>query len=666
MRKLRLVAGAVAVASLSGTLAQAQSSLEQDAVAFGTRESVTNMDLSPDGRHAVFLGAGPGRTTIVYVADLAAGTTRGVLTSKAQPESLQWCFFVSDQRLACRYTLTVASEGGYASAGILIPAARTISAGIDGSDIKELGQPGSDSDLGLRQYDGNIIDWLAGDEDPNTVLMTRLFLPQGSRGVPTNVQRSKSGLGVVRLNVQTLKTEAVEGPRSSVDRWMSDGQGHVRLIGLDEVKAESQYTGRTKYLYRSPASRDWIDLVPYQKDEFYPLAIDASINSLYALRKRNGRFALTRVSLDQTPSETIVAENPRVDIDSVVRVTDGQRVVGYTYTDEYRHTVYFDPEYKALSTSLSKALPGQPAVTFVDSSLDGSKILVLADSDHDAGRFYLFDKTKKSMGELMPVRTTLAGRQMPGVKTVSYTASDGTAVPAYLTLPVGKPAKALGAVILPHGGPSSRDYGGFDWLAQFLAARGYAVFQPQYRGSGGFGDKWLGENGFKGWRTSIADITAATRYLVREGIADPNKLAILGWSYGGYAALQSAATEPSLYKAVIAIAPVTDFEQLKDDNREYSTSYQVDQLVGGGQDALQGSPLRRASAIQAPVLLAHGDLDINVGIPHSDRMNAALQRSGKQVEYLRYKGLDHQLEDSAARTEMLTKIGQLLERTIGR
>ena len=199
-----------------------------------------------------------------------------------------------------------------------------------------------------------------------------------------------------------------------------------------------------------------------------------------------------------------------------------------------------------------------------------------------------------------------------------------------------------------------------------MAARGYAVFQPQYRGSGGFGDKWLGENGFKGWRTSIADITAATRYLVREGIADPNKLAILGWSYGGYAALQSAATEPSLYKAVIAIAPVTDFEQLKDDNREYSTSYQVDQLVGGGQDALQGSPLRRASAIQAPVLLAHGDLDINVGIPHSDRMNAALQRSGKQVEYLRYKGLDHQLEDSAARTEMLTKIGQLLERTIGR
>jgi hypothetical protein len=127
LRKLRLLAGAVVVASLSGTLAQAQSSLEQDAVAFGTRESVTNMDLSPDGRHAVFLGAGPGRTTIVYVADLAAGTTRGILTSKAQPESLQWCFFVSDQRLACRYTLTVASEGGYASAGILIPAARTIS-----------------------------------------------------------------------------------------------------------------------------------------------------------------------------------------------------------------------------------------------------------------------------------------------------------------------------------------------------------------------------------------------------------------------------------------------------------------------------------------------------------------------------------------------------------
>jgi dipeptidyl aminopeptidase/acylaminoacyl peptidase len=182
-------------------------------------------------------------------------------------------------------------------------------------------------------------------------------------------------------------------------------------------------------------------------------------------------------------------------------------------------------------------------VTFVDSSLDGSKILVLADSDHDAGRFYLFDKTKKSMGELMPVRTTLAGRQMPGIKTVSYTASDGTAVPAYLTLPVGKPAKALGAVILPHGGPSSRDYGGFDWLAQFLAARGYAVFQPQYRGSGGFGTS--------GWVKTVSRAggrrlpTSLRRRVIWSGKALPIRTSWQSWDGLMVAMRPSSRRQPS-------------------------------------------------------------------------------------------------------------------------
>lgn len=668
-RKKFLLAAAVAAVWSGCAYAQAQRTLEQDAIAFGTRETTTRMDLSPDGRLAVFLGAGPGRTTIVYIADIAAGTTKPILYSKADPEALRWCAFVSNTKLACQFTAIMKSESALlATSNGLISALRTISIGIDGKNIKQLGQPSSQYDVGLRQFDGEIIDWLPGSG--NEVLMTRLFLPEGFRDIPSNVQRTKSGVGVVRLNVDTLGYQIVEQPRDNIDTWMSDGQGHVRLFGTAERSAEMFTTGRMRWSYRTVGSRDWKSLTDYigtdasGRLEFEPLAIDASNNSLYALRKRNGRMALTKIELTDTPVETVVAENPKVDIDDVVRSGDGQRVIGYTYVEDYRHTVYFDPEYQALSAALSRALPGHPLVDFVTASEDGNKLLLFAGTDRDPGRYYLFDKAKKTLGEIMAVRPNLASEELAEVKPITYAANDGTVIPAYLTLPQGKEARELPAIVLPHGGPSARDEWGFDWLPQFLAARGYAVIQPEYRGSAGYGDAWLAQNGFKSWRTSIGDISAAARYLATSGIADPKRIAIVGWSYGGYAALQSAETEPSLYKAVVAIAPVTDLSLLKSENDDFARN-EVAKVVGGGSNAIEGSPIHLVAAIQAPVLLVHGNRDLNVGFAHSQHMQAALQSAGKQSEFLSFVGLDHQLEDNEARSTMLLKIGQLLDRTIG-
>jgi dipeptidyl aminopeptidase/acylaminoacyl peptidase len=220
-------------------------------------------------------------------------------------------------------------------------------------------------------------------------------------------------------------------------------------------------------------------------------------------------------------------------------------------------------------------------------------------------------------------------------------------------------------VVLPHGGPSARDEWGFDWLAQFLAARGYAVIQPNYRGSAGYGDEWLAENGFKGWRTSIGDVTAAARYLVSEGIADPNRMAIVGWSYGGYAALQSAAVEPSLYNAAVAIAPVTDLGMLRQQFDAFTSGRLARDFIGSGPHVTEGSPLKNAASIRVPVLIAHGDQDANVAIAQSERMVDALKSRGKKVDYLRLPGLDHQLDDSAARIEMLTRIASHLDQAIG-
>jgi dipeptidyl aminopeptidase/acylaminoacyl peptidase len=400
-------------------------------------------------------------------------------------------------------------------------------------------------------------------------------------------------------------------------------------------------------------------------DEFQPLAIDATSDSLYALKPLNGRKALYRIKLGATPATDLVASNPQVDIDDVIRSSNGQRVIGYTYVVDKRQVEYFDPEYKSLVGALHKAIPNLPMIDVEQSSADGMKVLIFAGSDNDAGRYFLFDKARKALREILLVRPELENKKLASVKPVAVKSADGVNIPAYLTLPPGKEPRNLPAVVLPHGGPSSRDEWGFDWLAQYMAARGYAVLQPQYRGSAGFGDAWLVENGFKSWRTSVGDITASAHWLIDQGIADPRRMAVVGWSYGGYAALQSAVTEPALFKAVAAIAPVTDLTMLKDEARDYTNSRLVARFVGAGPHLVEGSPLRRAAAINVPVLLVHGDMDTNVRSTESERMEAALRGAGKSVEFLRYKTLDHQLEDNSARTEMLAKIGQLLDRTIG-
>ena len=233
-------------------------------------------------------------------------------------------------------------------------------------------------------------------------------------------------------------------------------------------------------------------------------------------------------------------------------------------------------------------------------------------------------------------------------------------VPGYLTLPAGKEAKGLPAIVLPHGGPSARDDWGFDWLAQYLAYQGYAVLQPNYRGSDGYGDEWLKQNGFKSWQTSIGDVTSGAKWLVGQGIADPDKLAILGWSYGGYAALQSAVVEPNLYKAVVAIAPVTDLGMVKEEAKDFTNASLVAEFVGSGPHIQQGSPLQNVDRITAPVLMIHGDMDINVGVAQAKAMDARLKAAGKKSELVLYQGLDHSLVDSSARTQMLEKIGAFL------
>ena len=656
IKSLALAGSAFSLFASSAAMAQATPP-DPDAALFGARESLTGIGISPSGNLVTYIAPVRGGGSAAMISNVLTGETKGFLNSGSGPERLRWCAFVTEQRLVCRYT------GIKNDSGLLIGFSRLIAINSDGSAPKELGQQASFYDASLRQYDGSILDWLPGQD--GSVLMARAYVPEAGR-TGSRVTRSKEGYGVDRINTLSLKSAPVESPRPNVSNYMSDGQGHVRLMAVAQFDGQ-MLTGRTKYFYRTVSSRDWKPLTDYvEDDDFTPLAVDATSDSLYALKPLNGRQALYRIKLGETPADELVASNPRVDVDDVIRSANGQRVIGYTYAVDKREAEYFDPEYKALSAGLSRAIPNLPLIRFEGASADGSRILVFAGSDNDPGRYYVFDKAKKNLAEIVLVRPELENKKLASVKPVSVTASDGVTIPAYLTLPVGKAATNLPAVVLPHGGPSARDEWGFDWLAQYLAARGYAVLQPNYRGSAGFGDAWLMQNGFKSWKTSIGDITASAHWLVSQGIADPKRLAVVGWSYGGYAALQSAVAEPGLFKAVAAIAPVTDLGMLKKEAEDYTISDVVAEFVGSGPHLVEGSPLRHASEIKVPVLLVHGDLDQNVGVAESEKMASALQGAGTPVEFLRYRNLDHQLEDGFARAEMLTKIGQLLEKTIGR
>jgi dipeptidyl aminopeptidase/acylaminoacyl peptidase len=266
----------------------------------------------------------------------------------------------------------------------------------------------------------------------------------------------------------------------------------------------------------------------------------------------------------------------------------------------------------------------------------------------------------------MARRDPLVDVPLASVTPIQYPAADGTQIPGYLTLPPGETdPRNRPAIVLPHGGPAARDNWQFDWLAQFFAARGFVVLQPNFRGSSGYGDAWFEANGFKSWPIAIGDVLDAGRWLVAKGIADPAKLAIVGWSYGGYAALQSAVVDPKLFKAVVAIAPVTDLAAYKEEHRYWTDFELFSDYVGDGPHLRDGSPIQNAAKIKVPVLLFHGELDRNVGILESKLMASRLTSAGDRCELVTWPDLDHQLEDSEARTQMLRKSDEFLRQAMG-
>lgn len=650
----RMMIGAAAAAFAPASLVAAD-----PAEQFGARESIESIRLSPDGSKLAYVAPTSGQGSAVYVVDLNSGQSRVTTSADGDKQRLAGCSWVSNARLVCTIHALV-SDGDE-----IYPVSRVVAIDEDGSDFKMLSDRNSFYSKYANLYGGSVIDWLP--DETGAVLMSRQFVPEQRQN--TRLEKKDQGLGVDRLDTASLSGKRVETPRSNAVEYISDGRGNVRIMGT-QATAPSGHSERTiNYFYRTKASREWKPFGNYDvlaTRGLNPYAVDADLDVAYAIEKANGRDALYRVALDGSMRKELVFAHPQVDVSGVLRIGRRGRVVGASYSTEKPEAMFFDPQLKALAASLSKALPGLPLIRFVDASVDEGKLLLWAGSDTDPGRYYLYDKKTRKLDEIMLSRPQLEGVKLASVRPISYKAADGTQIPAYLTLPPGKEsAKGLPALVMPHGGPGARDEWGFDWLSQYFANRGYAVLQPNFRGSAGYGEAWFQKNGFRSWRTAISDVNDAGRWLVAQNFADPAKLGIFGWSYGGYAALQSSVLDPGLFKAIVAVAPVTDLDLIKEESRGWTNFALVRDLVGSGPHVQQGSPARNAAAIKAPVLMFHGTLDRNVGIRASRLMKDRLQDAGKKAELVEYPKLDHYLEDSAARIDMLRRSDAFLRATLG-
>lgn len=624
--------------------------------AFGAREAVTSASLSPGGTRFAFLAPTTGQGNALYTAPVDGSTPpRRVIVASGDPERLRGCGWVSESRLVC--SVYILRDGGL---GTTVSTSRLVAADHDGANVKLIARRQGENALYAAHYGGAVIDWLPGQD--NQILVDNWFVPEEKTG--TISQKRDEGLGVEQVNTATGSRKIVQRAVPLAREFISDGTGTIRIAGSQVMTGEYYSTGRIDYRYRRKGANDWTSLGSYNsitREGFNPYAVDPDKDVVYGFEKVDGRLALFSRALDGSNRSTRLLSREDVDVDGLIRLGRRQRVIGASYATDRRAAEYFDPTFVDLHGRLAKVIPGADLLDFEGASDDENRLLIRTGSDTDPGRYSLFDRATKQLRPLILARPELAQMTLATVKSISFNATDGTAIPGYLTLPPGSDGKGLPALVMPHGGPSSRDEWGFDWLAQYFAHQGYAVLQPNFRGSEGYGDAWFRENGFKSWRIAIGDVIDAGRWLTAQGIADPKKLGIFGWSYGGYAALQSGTAAPDLFKAIIAVAPVTDLNDLREQYRFTSAQRTARDFIGTGQHIQEGSPTHNARKFAAPVLMFHGTLDLNVRYRASELMEDALKRAGKPHQLVTYQKLDHQLDDSDARADMLKRSDDFLK-----
>jgi dipeptidyl aminopeptidase/acylaminoacyl peptidase len=613
-----------------------------------------SMRLSPDGKNIAALAPFRGRQNVVII-DVEKRKARPI--SGLEDRDVVAVEWLSNKRIYYRTgrlgELDVNQRGG-----------GTFSVDADGSNPRLISEGSDERSQGgarvtFRAYE--IVRRLPNDSD-DIIVQETIFSPgrQPQAGPLYRVDTRTAR----KLDISIGKPEAALG-----ENWVVDGKGVARLfIASDEAA--------TRVYYRPNADAPWKKVEEHQRYEgaggWTPLSMAEDDRTVYvASRRGRDKAAIYRYDPETGKLGDLVAQHPQVDLQTLVYDRDGIPR-GVSFDANEPGTAWFDDAYAKTQAIVDKALPDRANAMQFRANVDLA--LITSFSDVEPGSFYLLDRKTNKMEWLGDRRPWIKSKEMSHMQAVRYKARDGLEIPAFVTVPRGSSGKNLPAVVMIHGGPwVDGDSWGWNPEVQFLASRGYAVLQPNYRGTTRYGYKHWSSSFRQYGLTMQDDVTDGVEWLVKEGIADPNRICIYGGSYGGYAAMMGVAKTPDLFKCAVNYVGVTDLplritaswaDSFGSDFASYAFKYQYGNL-DNPQDRKrleETSPVNLASRIKVPVLMAYGGSDVRVVPEHGTRMRDAMVRAGNTPQWIivddeghGYRKLENQVMFYGAMEKFLEK-----------
>lgn len=495
--------------------------------------------------------------------------------------------------------------------------------------------------------------WIASDGKPEIMVAAQDSIFLGEAFWPA----------VWRVDVETGKSKSVLKGRPGVMDWFADSTGMVRA---GEVYNDDSRTFRL--LYRGPGGGNFktVDRADTRRNESLTrpfLFLPGTDHALTIHDNDEGQSAIFEVDmLTQQDVRTVYSAPAGSEVESVTVSNDGKTLLNASYAGRTSGVHWFDADMAEVQSAIDKSVPNR-RVDIVSMSADRSRMLIVIDRADHPGALYYFDVAGDKLQRIASFNEGLGTAPLNPVKMISYKARDGLEIEAVLTLPKGREAKNLPAVVLPHGGPWAQDTLDYDYLAQFIASRGYAVIQPNFRGSTGYGTQFLRKGEGQLGLAMQDDVSDALTWLVGQGIADPKRACIVGASYGGYAAMWGIAKTPDQYRCAISIAGVANLRrEVNDFGSALRGKLYRDAWVRMTPDFAAVSPINAVDRIKVPLLLIHGKKDITVNFNQSESMYKKMLGAGKQVELVPLPLADHYFTREADRITLLSSIEAFLLR----